>query len=160
MQVIRRLVFLQIKEDFGPTILFVVQNDESICFPKATKKKNILFPSIIKMGYSSGARRSITSAPSTGHAADQGLYGYAGGSAKKQGLPKGVGHFHDVIRFMKSKAEGTARSRQTVFAVNMLGGVGAGRSQFRTANTYANPDGVRRFDPYYFWDSYPTRMNA
>lgn len=101
------------------------------------------------MGYSSGSRRSLTSAPSTGAAADQGLYGYGGGN-KKQGMPKGIGHYYDVITFIKSKAEGTPKGRSTVFSVNMLGGVGRGMSQFGSPGI-SKPDGLKRFAPYNFW---------
>jgi hypothetical protein len=42
-----------------------------------------------------------------------------------------------------------------VYAQNQLGGIGAGRSMFNTSNTYARPDGVKRFAPYFFWDRFP-----
>ena len=105
------------------------------------------------MGYSSGSRRSLTSAPSTGAAADQGRYGYGGGN-KKQGMPKGIGHYYDVISAIKTRAEGSPTSRHMVFSVNMLGGVGRGVSQFGSPGL-SKPDGVRRFAPYFFWSRFP-----
>lgn len=104
------------------------------------------------MGYSSGSRRSLTSAPPTGAAADQGRYGYGGGT-KKQGMPKGIGHYYDVISQIKSRAEGSPTSRHMVFSVNMLGGVGRGMSQFGSPGI-SKPDGLTRFSPYYFWSRF------
>jgi hypothetical protein len=94
------------------------------------------------------------SAFAAGGSYKQSKYG-SGGGAKKQGLQVGVGHYHDVFRWLKTKPIGTPRSRQMVYAQNQLGGIGAGRSMFNTSNTYARPDGVKRFAPYFFWDRFP-----
>ena len=97
------------------------------------------------MGRSVGSSRSLLSAPATSYAADQGLG--TGGGMKKQGLPIGIGHYHDVIWFIKTKAQGTEAGRKMVFAQNMLGGIGRGRSQFGSPGL-SKPDGLRRFAPY------------
>ena len=82
------------------------------------------------------------------------IYGEGGGNIL-QGIAPTNGRQHDVIRHRNIRADGNEITRQTVFAVNMLGGIGANRSQFRTANSYAKPDGVKRFEPYYFWSLFP-----
>ena len=84
----------------------------------------------------------------------QSSYGFAGGS-KKQGLVPSNYRYHDVVRFIKTKAVGTPVTRQTIFCVNMLGGVGAGKSQFNVAGTYTNKDGVHCQKPYFFWSRNP-----
>ena len=99
--------------------------------------------------------RSSLSAPNSGSAAKQSRYGWGGGS-KLQGIARLVSQHHSVVNTVYTNAIGDARRRQTVFSMNMLGGVGAGKSPFNSASTYAKPDGVRRFAPYFFWD-YPQR---
>ena len=99
--------------------------------------------------------RSSLSAPNSGSAAKQSRYGWGGGS-KLQGIARGVSTSYSVVNAVRTNAIGSARNRQTVFSTNMLGGVGAGKSQFNSGMTYAKPDGARRFAPYFFWD-FPQR---
>jgi hypothetical protein len=99
--------------------------------------------------------RSSLSAPNSGSAAKQSKYGWGGGS-KLQGLARLVDQRYSSINPVRIHAIGTPRQRSTVFSVNMLGGVGAGKSQFPTSPTYGNYGGVRRFAPYHFWD-FPNR---
>ena len=94
------------------------------------------------MGYS----YTGTSGANSGSAAKQSPCGNGGGS-KKQGLVHSNFRYYNVVNFIKSKAEGTPLGRQTVYAVNMLGGVGRGKSQFGQAGLY-RPDGARRFAPF------------
>jgi hypothetical protein len=81
----------------------------------------------------------------------QSKYGNAGGS-KKSGLApsNGRGDGHNVVRFIRTKALVSAADRQIIYTMNMLGGIGAGKSQFNTSNNYARPDGVTRRAPYTF----------
>ncbi len=99
--------------------------------------------------------RSSLSAPNSGSAAKQSRYGWGGGS-KLQGLARHVDQHHSVVNAVYTNAINSARTRQTVFSINMLGGVGAGKSQFSSGMSYAKPDGARRFAPYFFWD-FPQR---
>jgi hypothetical protein len=79
-------------------------------------------------------------------------YGNAGGSKKSGLVPSnGRGDGHNIVNWTRTKASVSEKDRQIIYTVNMLGGIGAGRSQFNTANTYARPDGVRRRRPYNFW---------
>ena len=99
--------------------------------------------------------RSSLSAPNSGTAAKQSKYGWGGGS-KLQGLARMVDQRYSSVNHVYINAINTPRQRQTVFSINMLGGVGAGKSQFNSAMSYAKPDGVRRYPPYFFWD-FPLR---
>lgn len=78
------------------------------------------------------------------------LNGYGGGNKKTGLATNGIGVLALNDRYIKINAYTTPRQRQMVFAVNQLGGVGVGRSQFTTASSYARPDGVRRFKPFMF----------
>jgi hypothetical protein len=73
-----------------------------------------------------------------------------------QGLARMVDQRYSSVNHVYINAINTPRQRQTVFSINMLGGVGAGKSQFNSAMSYAKPDGVRRYPPYFFWD-FPLR---
>jgi len=66
----------------------------------------------------------------------------AGGS-KKQGGPALVGLGNWSNRNVSINANGQNKSRYFIFNMNQLGGVGAGKSQFNTGNSYARPDGVK-----------------
>ena len=92
--------------------------------------------------------RVSTSAPNAGSAAKQSACGWGGGM-KKQGLVHSNFRFHNVVRHIKTKAEGTPDGRRTIHFNNMLGGVGRGRSQFGLAGVF-KPDGARKFAPYLF----------
>jgi len=67
----------------------------------------------------------------------------AGGS-KKQGYAPSVGLGSWSHRAIALNANGQNPTHNFVFCVNQLGGVGAGKSQFRTAGSAARADGVRR----------------
>ena len=75
--------------------------------------------------------------------------GNAGGN-KKSGLVHSNYRYHNVVHHIKTKALVNAADRQIIYTMNMLGGIGAGKSQFNTSNTYARPDGVTRRAPYTF----------
>jgi hypothetical protein len=70
--------------------------------------------------------------------------GNTGGGSKKQGIPPYVGLNNWSNRAVKFNAYSDPVKREIVFCINQLGGVGAGKSQFRTANSYARKDGVKR----------------
>jgi hypothetical protein len=64
------------------------------------------------------------------------------GGARKQGIPPYTGLDNWANRAVKINANGSPEKRRIVFCMNQLGGVGVGRSQFRTASSAAKPDGV------------------
>jgi len=66
------------------------------------------------------------------------------GGSKKQGGPALVGLDHWSNRSVLISANGKNKTRNVVFCMNQLGGVGAGKSQFGTGNSYARPDAVKR----------------
>jgi hypothetical protein len=66
----------------------------------------------------------------------------AGGN-KKQGLTSTIGLDNWSSLAVKTNAYGSIKSRNMIFCVNQLGGVGAGHSQFNVGNNYARPDGVK-----------------
>lgn len=63
-----------------------------------------------------------------------------GGGDKKQGLTSSVGHDRWATKAIQTRADGN--QRDVIFYINQLGGVGAGKSQFRTASNSFKPDGV------------------
>jgi hypothetical protein len=69
--------------------------------------------------------------------------GNSRGGSKKQGLPPYGGLNSWSNRTVKINANGSPEKRGFVFCMNQLGGVGAGKSQFNTATTFARPDGAR-----------------
>jgi hypothetical protein len=71
----------------------------------------------------------------------------AGGN-KKQGYVSSIGASTWGIRTVSINANGQNAKHDWVFCVNQLGGVGAGKSQFRTAGSAAKPDGVHRNGKY------------
>jgi hypothetical protein len=66
------------------------------------------------------------------------------GGSKKQGFSNSVGVSTWGKRAISIHANGQNPSHDFVFCVNQLGGVGAGKSQFRTGSSYAKPDNVRK----------------
>jgi len=72
----------------------------------------------------------------------------AGGN-KKQGIPPTVGKDHWADSAIQIRAEGTAATRALIIAMNQLGGVGRGYSQFYSPNI-SNPRGPKRFESYVF----------
>ena len=72
----------------------------------------------------------------------------AGGN-KKQGIPSSVGKDHWADSAIQIRAEGTSATRALIIAMNQLGGVGRGYSQFYAPNI-SNPRGARRFESYVF----------
>ena len=75
--------------------------------------------------------------------------GFAGGM-KKSGLVPSNGRFHDVVTHIKTKATVSAERRKIIFCVNMLGGIGAGRSQFNVPGSYTNKRGSHCTGPFEF----------
>jgi hypothetical protein len=72
------------------------------------------------------------------------------GGDKKQGIPSRVGLDNWANPAIQILANGSVRGRSTIFTMNQLGGVGAGRSQFQVASSWTmNLGGVRRIKPYY-----------
>lgn len=71
----------------------------------------------------------------------------AGGS-KKQGYASSIGVTTWGSRAISINANGQNEKHDYVFCTNQLGGVGVGRSQFRTAGSAAKPDGVRKNGKY------------
>jgi len=69
------------------------------------------------------------------------------GGSKKQGGPALVGLSYWGNRAILIRANGQNESRNQVFCLNQLGGVGAGKSMFRTANSYARKSGVQKNGP-------------
>ena len=67
---------------------------------------------------------------------------------KKQGLCSTTGRDHWASRAIQTSATGTPETRNLVFCINMLGGVGAGRSQFSNGNNYAHPRGALHCQPH------------
>lgn len=68
--------------------------------------------------------------------------GYGGGSKKSGLATNGIGVLGLNERFMKINAYVSPRQRQMVFCgTNMLGGIGAARSQFSSGLSAAKPDG-------------------
>lgn len=92
--------------------------------------------------------RSSTSAPNAGSAAKQSPFGWGGGS-KKQGLVHSNFRFYNIVRHIKTKANGTPEGRSTIHFGNMLGGIGRSQSQFGVPGLY-KADGVKRFQSYVF----------
>ncbi len=70
-----------------------------------------------------------------------------GGGNKKQDLVSRVGLGHWANDHVARLANGQNASRNVVFCMNQLGGVGAGKSMFRTANSYAKKSGIQRGAP-------------
>jgi hypothetical protein len=64
------------------------------------------------------------------------------GGDKKQGIPPYTGLDNWANRAVKINANGSPEKRRVVFCINQLGGVGVGKSQFRTASSAAKPDGM------------------
>jgi hypothetical protein len=71
----------------------------------------------------------------------------AGGN-KKQGYASTTTLSTWGRRAVSVQANGQNPTHDFVFCVNQLGGVGAGKSQFRTAGSAAKPDGVHRNGKY------------
>ena len=71
------------------------------------------------------------------------INGNTSGGSKKQGIPPYVGLNNWSNRNVKINANGSPEKRKLVFCMNQLSGVGVGKSQFRTANSYARKDGIR-----------------
>ena len=69
--------------------------------------------------------------------------GNSHGGDKKQGLVSSVGLIHWSSRNILINANGQ-NDRNMVFCINQLGGVGANKSMFRTAASYARKDGVKK----------------
>ena len=69
--------------------------------------------------------------------------GNSSGGDKKQGLVSSVGLSYWSSRAMLIHANGQ-NDRNMVFCLNQLGGVGANKSMFRTAGSYARKDGVKK----------------
>ena len=65
------------------------------------------------------------------------------GGAKLQGLTSTMGKSHWANRAIRISSVGTAEDRKKTFCINMLGGVGAGRSMFSNKSGYAHPRGMR-----------------
>jgi hypothetical protein len=65
------------------------------------------------------------------------------GGNKKQGLVSLVGLNNWSDRAVQINANGQNKSRQYVFCMNQLGGVGRARSQFNTGTSAAKPDPVQ-----------------
>jgi hypothetical protein len=74
---------------------------------------------------------------------DVSVNGNSYGGDKKQGLVSYVGKQNWVNREIKINANGQNNTRQVVFCMNQLGGVGANRSQFNTGTSAAKPDAVK-----------------
>ncbi len=70
----------------------------------------------------------------------------SGGGDKKQGLVSRVGLGHWANDHIARLANG-ANDRNVVFCINQLGGVGAGKSMFRTAGSYARKSGIQKNAP-------------
>jgi hypothetical protein len=66
------------------------------------------------------------------------------GGDKKQGFAPTVGLNNWSNRAVLIDANGQNKSHNYVFCMNQLGGVGASRSQFRTATSSAKPDGISK----------------
>ena len=73
--------------------------------------------------------------------------GNSSGGSKKQGLAPTVGLSYWANRSVLLHANGQNASRNHVFCINQLGGVGAGNSMFRTSGSYARKDGVLKNGP-------------
>ena len=71
------------------------------------------------------------------------INGNSGGGDKKQGLVSSVGLTYWSNRAILIHANGQ-NDRNMVFCVNQLGGIGANKSMFRTAGSYARKDGVKK----------------
>lgn len=95
----------------------------------------------------SGLARSSFSAGASTRRANINLN--SGGGSKKQGLVSSVGLDNWAIREVQTQAVGTYVGRHTIFTMNQLGGVGAGKSMFNVASSAARPDGLRRRAPYF-----------
>ena len=66
------------------------------------------------------------------------------GGNKKQGYASKTTLTTWGRRAVSFQANGQNSSHDFVFCVNQLGGVGAGKSQFRTGSSFAKPDNVLR----------------
>jgi hypothetical protein len=95
----------------------------------------------------SGLAHSAFSAGSSNRRANVNLN--SGGGSKKQGLCSSVGLDNWSIRQVQTHAVGTNVGRKTIFTINQLGGIGAGRSMFNTATSAAKPDGVHKRAAYF-----------
>ena len=72
------------------------------------------------------------------------------GGARKSGLASTLGRDHWSTSAIQMHGQVMAKDRNMIFCINQLGGVGAGKSQFRVANSFASPDGYKRCKPYAF----------
>jgi hypothetical protein len=96
----------------------------------------------------SGRSRTMGAGFASSTASKISVNGNSGGGSKKQGLAPLVGlNFwsNREVRFNVNNMKKTDRTK--VFCMNQLGGVGAGKSQFGTANSFARPDAVLRSSP-------------
>jgi hypothetical protein len=96
----------------------------------------------------SGRSRTMGAGFACSTASNISVNGNSGGGSKKQGLAPLVGlnlWCNQAVRFNANN--GTKAQRTKVFCINQLGGVGAGKSQFNTGNSYARPDSVLRAAP-------------
>ena len=77
--------------------------------------------------------------------------GYGGGD-KKVGIgTNGIGKRGTMERILKTDAYATHAQRQMVYCgINMLGGIGVGRSQFSSGLSAAKPDGRKACVAYKF----------
>jgi hypothetical protein len=66
------------------------------------------------------------------------------GGNKKQGYAPSNGLTTWGSRAISIQANGQNKTHDYVFCVNQLGGVGVGKSQFRTASSAAKPDGLHK----------------
>jgi len=74
--------------------------------------------------------------------------------SRKQGLAPRGAKDHWANRATQILSDGSVKGRNTVFSMNQLGGVGAGKSQFMVASTYARPDASRMRKPYQYVSMY------
>lgn len=95
-----------------------------------------------------GFRRSRFAATG-GYKAGPNAYG---GGDKKVGLgTNGIGKRGTNERFLMTNAYATPLQRRMVFCgINMLGGIGVGRSQFASGLSAAKPDGLKKCSTYVF----------
>jgi len=84
--------------------------------------------------------RRVTMGATGGYKANRN--GYGGGN-KKVGIgTNGIGKRGTMERILKTDAYASHAARQVVYCgINMLGGIGVGRSQFQSGLSAARPDG-------------------
>ena len=73
--------------------------------------------------------------------------GCSGGGDKKQGRVSTIGISTQGARRVLINANGQNKTFFDVFCMNQLGGIGAGKSPFRTANSYAKKGGIQKNAP-------------